>query len=105
MFEDNSIYDNIFDNLDEIYDSLSNIIRETEENEIKITSIIIKPINNTFYTEIYFNKSENGINLYNFIRAIFLVIVFLKPLSFFFLTRLFLVPPFSLFHCLLHRPQ
>lgn len=70
MFEDNSIYDNTFNNIDEIYDSLSDIIKETEENEIKITSIIIKPIKNTFYTEIYFNKTKNGIILYDFLTDI-----------------------------------
>ena len=40
MFEDNSIYDNTFNNIDEIYDSLSNIIKETEENEIKMTLFV-----------------------------------------------------------------
>ena len=71
MFEDNSIYKMTFNSLDEIYDTLSDIIDET--NEIKITSIIIKPIKNTFYTEIFFNKSEYGINLHEFTSYISLL--------------------------------
>lgn len=64
MFEDNSIYEITFNSIDEIYDTICDIIDET--NEIKMTYIQIKPIKNRFYTKIYFNKSEYGINLHEF---------------------------------------
>lgn len=73
MFEDNSSYNMKFNNLDEIYDTLSDIINETYENEIKMTHILIKPTKNAFDTEIFFNKSEYGINLHEFISYISLL--------------------------------
>ena len=73
MFGDNSTYKMTFNNLDEIYDTLSDIIDETYKNEIKMTYIQIKPIKNTFYTEICFNKSKYGINLREFTSCISLL--------------------------------